>query len=299
MNAVNFNRSGVPLPSSNANGLSSPLPPQAHATANKVNQVKPNSILWDLGVGLAKSKLFRAVVFTATVVTTVALVSSALAAVAAVLSNPATWIVLVAVAVAALALAILVQLPNHGRQKIAFELSCISRLLKKKNFNEIKFDEDKPDRAALGQIYLGALPNRLKKDGLKLQKEKITAVLSVNEPWERKPIGISLPYTEESWAEVGVNSYKKIDALDHKLLEVDVLHEAADYIHARLVAGENVYVHCRAGQGRSAMAIAAYLIKYRNMSVKEAGDVIKASRPISTIQRKTTALDTFKAGIST
>jgi dual specificity MAP kinase phosphatase len=41
-------------------------------------------------------------------------------------------------------------------------------------------------------------------------------------------------------------------------------------IRERLVAGDAVIVHCRAGQQRSAAVIAAYLIRYNGMSKNEA-----------------------------
>src|SRR5690606_36549992 len=52
-------------------------------------------------------------------------------------------------------------------------------------------------------------------------------------------------------------------------------------------AGKNgVYVHCKAGQGRSAMVYAAELIQNYGMSAERARDTIFQSRPTSTIAKK-------------
>lgn len=44
-------------------------------------------------------------------------------------------------------------------------------------------------------------------------------------------------------------------------------------------AGKNVYVHCKNGHGRSPTLVAAYLIKYLNMTPAEANNFIKEKRP--------------------
>lgn len=279
----------IPGPTPSVGGAVS-LPPPVQAVADKVSALKPNSKLYDLCIGLAKSRIFRAILFAAAAVTVVTLVSAAFVAVAAALANPATWVVLVAVAVTALAFAIIIQLPCKGKQKMSFECTAFLRLFRKQ-YNEINFGKKNHE----GKIFLGALPNRLTNDGEKLKKkEGISAVLSLNEQWERKPVGVSLPYNSRSWG-LQKGYYKKIEALDHKLLDTKALHEAADFIHKHISAGENVYIHCRAGVGRSAMAVAAYLIKYQGKTVKQACEIIKTSRPRSTIKNKTSALDAFKA----
>lgn len=40
-----------------------------------------------------------------------------------------------------------------------------------------------------------------------------------------------------------------------------------------------VYVHCRNGHGRSPTLVAAYLMKYKNMTLEEAEKLIKEKRP--------------------
>ena len=213
--------------------------------------------------------------------------------------EPKAWMIGAAVG-GGFALGILGHLPFKGKQKIEFELSALLRL-PQKNYNLI-FEHN--NRA---KLYLGALPNRLLNDGETLKEEEnVEAILSINEPWEREePLGVSLPYDGQHWKELGGIDYKEMNVLDHTPLSTEALHEAADFIHAQLQRSKNVYVHCRAGVGRSAMAVAAYLIKYVYQDVRdtenvlEKGPVQKASedilkgRKISTIRKKTQALNEF------
>lgn len=65
-----------------------------------------------------------------------------------------------------------------------------------------------------------------------------------------------------------------------------MLATSADSIHEGLQAGD-VYVHCKAGQGRSAQSILAYLMKHEHESVDQAITHMQRDRP--TITLKTTA----------
>merc|ERR1711964_454541 len=61
---------------------------------------------------------------------------------------------------------------------------------------------------------------------------------------------------------------------------------AADQVYAWLSAGKNVLVHCEMGQSRSPAVIACLFMKYRNMSLREAMDLIfKRRRCVRTLER--------------
>ena len=168
-------------------------------------------------------------------------------------------------------------------RKITFEISGIKRLINKRNYNLIQWEEN----SVLGKIYLGILPNQLNDQGRHLAKDKgVTEVLSVNEPWERELQLLSLPYSKSDWSRVGVNSYTTIDVIDHTPLTIKDLEKAAYNIAYAVWLGKNIYVHCRAGHGRSAMAVAAYLIKHEHKTAQEAADIIKRCRPCSSIYKK-------------
>lgn len=142
------------------------------------------------------------------------------------------------------------------------------------------------------KIFLGALPNKNSHDLTTLVgKEEIGAVISINEPWERKNIGVSNPYTRENYEDVDIH-YHEHDVHDHSLLPQNELLAIALEIADEIRQGRNVYVHCRAGVGRSAMGVAAYLIAVEDMSADAAAKQIKdggngaQGRKQSTIMKK-------------
>lgn len=53
----------------------------------------------------------------------------------------------------------------------------------------------------------------------------------------------------------------------------------ADRINAEVRRGNKVLVHCMAGVSRSATLVLAYLMKYRNLSLRQAHDLCKQRRP--------------------
>lgn len=146
-----------------------------------------------------------------------------------------------------------------------------------------------------GQIILGAQPNstsyrksadgRKISDGENLKEMGVGRVFSINSEWERTPRGDSFPYREQDWNANGID-YMEIDIADHVALSVENLDKSADWIAEGIAEGDKLYVHCRGGSGRSAMAIAAYLIKYEGFTPEEARDFIQRARPKSTIGKK-------------
>lgn len=74
---------------------------------------------------------------------------------------------------------------------------------------------------------------------------------------------------------------------DQLILGTSIINEAVEN-------GNTVYVHCRNGHGRSPTMLAAYFVKYKNMSVDEAIKLLKDKRSevhIENLQKK--ALNKF------
>ena len=67
-------------------------------------------------------------------------------------------------------------------------------------------------------------------------------------------------------------------------VELDNLYKYLDkitqYIHAYLVNGRRVFVHCFAGKQRSASVIVAYYMRYFHMSLEEATTALQSKRQI-------------------
>ena len=89
-----------------------------------------------------------------------------------------------------------------------------------------------------------------------------------------------------TYAILPVQNFVKITLNDHSPLTVSMLATSADSIHEGLQIGD-VYVHCKAGQGRSAQSILAYLMKHQHETVDQAIAHMQRDRPNITL--KTTA----------
>jgi protein-tyrosine phosphatase len=65
---------------------------------------------------------------------------------------------------------------------------------------------------------------------------------------------------------------------------IDQLKIGTCLIDTAVNAGKTVFVHCRNGHARSPSMVAAYLAKYKDMSLDEALKLIKEKRPESHIE---------------
>lgn len=235
------------------------------------------SILKDLITAISRSKLIKPI-----------LGSALTFSILTFLTSPPGWLI-IAATVSSFAIPFLLQCSKKGWQRFTFELTTIIRLCKKKNYHRIF-----TNKTTQASIFLGAMPNRLRSTGEELiNQHKVSAVLSLNEPWETEARGLSFPYTEK-WGQLNAQ-YKGYEVKDHTLLDIATLHKAADDIHNWIQKEKNVYVHCRAGVGRSAMAVFAYLVKYENMTVNQAIIQITKNRPSATIgkEKKRARLEEF------
>jgi hypothetical protein len=269
-----------------------------NSTDLSIQKIAKRSIYKDILVGVYNSKIFRAIALTS-----IGLLYAFLC------TNPVGWtvaalhvsIIAAKVLIAAsslLAFLLFIAIQSGHEKSLLSELSAIGRLFKTNNHNLIQIDGWKNRPAS--KLYLGALPNRLFGKFEESEKKlENGALLSINEDWELQPHGLSIPYTKEDWKRLNIQNHV-IDAIDHELLPISDMEKAADIINETLSKNQNVYVHCRAGKGRSAMAIAAYLIKYAKdqndapLSLEMIIDGIQNSRKGSTIAKKRIRLEEFK-----
>ena len=69
------------------------------------------------------------------------------------------------------------------------------------------------------------------------------------------------------------------DTPDDNGVMLSYLDEVVDLVHAARTRGTNVLVHCRAGISRSSTVVASYLIKYYNMTPRQAVAYIQSKKP--------------------
>ena len=59
----------------------------------------------------------------------------------------------------------------------------------------------------------------------------------------------------------------------------DKTRRGLDFMRENVEKGNTVYVHCKAGRGRSTTLVLCYLVEYENMTPVEARDFVREKRP--------------------
>jgi atypical dual specificity phosphatase len=130
-------------------------------------------------------------------------------------------------------------------------------------------------------LVLGAIPLKNKGHIDILQyEENVGAVLTLLEPFEWESKGpMSSPVQPEDWLQRKV-IHHHIHAKDFVALNMEQIQRGVNFIHNQVQKGNRVYVHCKAGRGRSATVVACYLLKYCGFfSVDEVLSYMKSRRP--------------------
>ena len=136
-------------------------------------------------------------------------------------------------------------------------------------------------------IYLGAFPIKKRLGKFHLRHDchylasqlNVKAVLSLVEPYEMNvSTGLMNPVQSSDWKKQGI-CFLQLPTPDFTPLKKETIDEAAAFIHWNVKMNRNIYVHCKAGRGRSALVLTCYLMKYRSMTLEQAGRFIKKTRP--------------------
>lgn len=150
------------------------------------------------------------------------------------------------------------------------------------------------------KLYLGALP--LKNEGHleEISKLGVTCVLSMVENFEIEDGWANIPVKKEDWEEKGIE-VMHIEAVDFLPLKHEEIERGVDFLAQMLEKGETVYVHCKAGRGRSATIVIVYLMKFHHYSFDEAYQFVHHQRPFINLnlQQKKAIFDYFGAEIPT
>lgn len=70
-----------------------------------------------------------------------------------------------------------------------------------------------------------------------------------------------------------------VPTIDYDYPSLATVVSAATFIRAHEARGESVYVHCKAGRGRSTVVVLCYLVLFRGMTPQEADAAVRAARP--------------------
>lgn len=219
----------------------------------------------------------------------------------------------IAAAVAAVGLTVLIW---QKKDQIWFELSLLAvhlQAIVTKHLSPLTterhwFDPIQIPSTPASHLFLGAIPLATMQHHLTLPKlsqdSDGTAVLTVLQPFENQQAGlVGDPVRPQDWKKLNV-SHKQIEIFDLQPIPEKQLEEGADFIHEQMdLQHKDVYVHCKAGRGRSAMMVLSYLMKYRKEAIEKmpgedfvnkAIGIVQNSRPQLTLTaQQRTALRNF------
>lgn len=152
-------------------------------------------------------------------------------------------------------------------KRLKFEITLEWTKLNSKDwYNEIPLPGNHDEDV---KLYLGALPIEGKP-----QTEISTNYISLIEQDELMPTPFSHPIT------IKKNFRRIIETPDFEPVSTDNLREAIDAIRYCLTKMQvPTYVHCKAGRGRSAMAVIGYFMKHHGMSYDDAFSYVNKHRP--------------------
>jgi atypical dual specificity phosphatase len=128
------------------------------------------------------------------------------------------------------------------------------------------------------KIILGALPFHERKHVERLKSLGVGGVLTLNKPFELQPNLIGTPVQPCDWLLNNVESLH-IPTPDFCPPSPEEIKLGIEFMKKIINSGKSVYVHCKAGRGRSVVAVVCYLMEIDNMTVEEAIDYVKKRRP--------------------
>ena len=152
------------------------------------------------------------------------------------------------------------------------QLAFKAKHLGKAHYNEIPLK----GKLGEGRLFLGAHPNVNDSAFNKIMQNRNIKVITLQEPWEEKRFGLNVLFKG--------SNHSSYNCKDHKLLSQKTLFSVTKEIQEAIRNREDVYVHCHAGQGRSAQAVIAFLIYHLDISVDEAIERTRQARPGVTVK---------------
>lgn len=122
-------------------------------------------------------------------------------------------------------------------------------------------------------VILGALPLRNQTKEL-VEEQNVRAVLSFNQSYEL----ILFTNSHKDWAKHGVRQFV-FPTWDFQPPKIQYIEEGLSVIDEEKQKKNCVYVHCKAGKGRSAVMATCYVMKRYKLTPVDAIDFLERKRP--------------------
>jgi len=134
-------------------------------------------------------------------------------------------------------------------------------------------------------IILGGIPLHNSEHLEALKNEGITAVLSLVEDFEMKSSIYFHPVTKEDWEKNGVK-FLQVQVADRCGLYPSDIAKCMDFIMDNLNNNRKMYIHCKAGKGRSASVVMCYLLWliHEKKGFIDEEDVINAYKELKSLR---------------
>lgn len=108
-------------------------------------------------------------------------------------------------------------------------------------------------------IILGAIPLHNDNHLNALKNEGVGAVLSLLEDFERNGALYISPVTNIDWTHADIN-YLNVNVEDTRGVSVEKIKTCITFITNNIKEDRKIYIHCKAGRGRSASIVLCYLL---------------------------------------
>ena len=108
-------------------------------------------------------------------------------------------------------------------------------------------------------IILGAIPLHNSGHLELLKKENVGAVLSMVEDFEMNGVFYFKPITKEDWEKNNIH-HLQVCVEDSGGINVNDIKKCVEYISDNIKDDRKIYIHCKAGRGRSASVVLCYLL---------------------------------------
>ena len=124
-------------------------------------------------------------------------------------------------------------------------------------------------------LWLGGAPT-YRRDYDLILEYKITAVLNIRAERE----------DDTAWYDRFGITHVQYKVPDISIPDELIISEAVDWIKAQIDDGRTVLVHCAKGRGRSAILLAAYLMRAQALTFAQANALMKSKRSLTKLESR-------------